>query len=91
MTDECILKAVKRRFEDCGNDLIGHNKLTDVGVSALENIYGQLKSIILRWCDKVMDAAGVSLLGNGCGQLQSINLAGCYKVTDAGVSALGAG
>ena len=91
VTDECILKAVKGQIEDYGNDLNGDNKLTDAGVSALENVYGQLKSTVLRWCDKVTDAADVSALSCGCGKLQSIDLSNCSNITDAGVSALGRG
>ena len=87
VTDECILKAVKRRYEDWSYDLNGNNKLPDVVVSALSAGCGQLESISVGCCAQVADAA----LGRGCGKLQSINLRGCAQVTDAGVSALGAG
>ena len=90
VTDECIVKAVKR----CVKSGIGYprrrKELTNAGVSALGAGCGQLTMINLGGCDEVTDV-GVSALGAGCGQLQSINLGGCRLVTDEGISALGAG
>ena len=68
VTDECILQAVKRRFENYSNDLNGDNKLTDAVPSAMDDVSEELESINLASCSVVTDTAGVSALGCGCGQ-----------------------
>jgi hypothetical protein len=45
VTDECILKAVKRRYEDWSYDLNGDNKQTDAGVSAFADLPASVTSL----------------------------------------------
>jgi hypothetical protein len=65
VTDECILKALKRRFEKYSNDINRENTLTDAGPSALDDVSGELESINLECCSVVTDTVGVSALGFG--------------------------
>ena len=60
VTDQCILKAVMRRYEGLSEDVVsGRNMIRDAGVSVLRAGYGQLRSIDLEGCKLVTDACVV--------------------------------
>ncbi|CAK0737833.1 hypothetical protein CVIRNUC_000955 [Coccomyxa viridis] len=83
-----------RAFESLGScrslqtiDACGCERLTDIGLQALAENAGKLRSVNLGWCEGVTEE-GVQSLARCCRQLEVLDLCGCVKVQDMGVVAV---
>ncbi|KAI4378896.1 hypothetical protein MLD38_016315 [Melastoma candidum] len=76
-------KAYRRYISDIMESFC----LTDAGLAAIGESFGQLEKLSLIWCSSISSNGLRSLAGN-CASLKSLDLQGCY-VGDEGLAAVG--